>query len=280
MTERYAVSIVAPPGYLHSAAFQETAESIHHGLRALGHDSILTGETHIPGRRHVLLGANLLPHVKPALAADAILYNLEQVEEGSEWMSPAMLQLFRQHTTWDYSTRNIAQLRSAGVPGVIHVPIGYVPQLTRIVAEPETIDVLFIGSMNARRYHVLQQLKAAGIDVQAHFGLYGAARDALIGRARILLNLHFHEAKVFEIVRVSYLLANRRFVVSETGHATEDETPFANAVAFAAYEDLVETCRHYLARPDERTRIAAAGFDVMRARPMEVFLREALATGP
>ena len=86
------------------------------------------------------------------------------------------------------------------------VPIGYTRELTRIrrVAPPD-IDVLFIGSINPRRRAVLEQMHADGLRVQAAFGVYGAERDALVARARIVLNVHFYEAKVLEMVRLSYL---------------------------------------------------------------------------
>jgi hypothetical protein len=61
--------------------------------------------------------------------------------------------------------------------------------------------------------------------------VYGQARDALVARARIQLNVHYYEAKVFEVVRVSYLLANGRFVVSETGADAEEEASFGPGVA-------------------------------------------------
>ncbi|MHC5830313.1 MAG: hypothetical protein ACYT04_83840, partial [Nostoc sp.] len=58
---KFAVSIIKPPEYPHSAAFQEVGESIHYGLTELGHDSILTTETNLPDRQLIVLGANLLP---------------------------------------------------------------------------------------------------------------------------------------------------------------------------------------------------------------------------
>ncbi|MEH2264284.1 hypothetical protein [Nostoc sp.] len=38
---KFAVSIIKPSDYPHSAAFQEVAESIHYGLTELDYDSIL-----------------------------------------------------------------------------------------------------------------------------------------------------------------------------------------------------------------------------------------------
>ena len=80
---KFAVTVVSPPGYVHCAAFNEIAETIHHGLRSLGHDSVLTTEGALADRRHIVLGSNLLLHYPLPLARDAILYNLEQVQMGS-----------------------------------------------------------------------------------------------------------------------------------------------------------------------------------------------------
>ena len=54
-----------------------------------------------------------------------------------------------------------------------------------------------------------------------------------IARSKIVLNLHQYDAQVFEIVRVSYLLANRRAVVSERGaNPTEDRDLSMNQIDF------------------------------------------------
>ena len=90
---KFAVTVVAPPGYPHAAAFLELAETMHAALTALGHDSVLTTEGQLPGRRHIVLGANLLPGYPLPLAPDAILYNLEQVQMGSSWFRPELLDL-------------------------------------------------------------------------------------------------------------------------------------------------------------------------------------------
>ena len=66
---------------------------------------------------------------------------------------------------------------------------------------------------------------------------------------------------------MSYLLANRRFVLSETGGDAELELDFSTGVAWAAYEDLPSACEAWLARPRERARVAAQGLEIMRSRP-------------
>ena len=273
---KYAVCVATPPDYPHSEAFREVAVTLHDGMQALGHDVILAGEPASPGRRVIVLGVNLLRHATTAAAADSILYNLEQVSPESPWFPEETIERLRRRPVWDYSERNIAALAALGIRGVRHVPIGYVAALTRIADTTEDIDVLFIGSLNERRLLVLEALRLRGLRVETVFGVYGAARDALVARARIVLNIHFYKARVFEVVRVSYLLANRRFVVSEYGADLDEEGAFSEGVAFAEYDELVDICVHYLERPALRQQIAAQGLALMRGRDVRPYLRRAL----
>jgi SAM-dependent methyltransferase len=273
----FAVTVVTPPGYAHSAAFREVAESLHHGLLALGHDSILTDDPAPRRRRAIILGSNLLPAVKRRPAPDAVLYNLEQLDPGSPWLTPALLELFRSHAVWDYSARNAARYPGFGLAVPKVVPIGWVPELTRIPpAAEEDVDVLFYGSQNPRRLRVLDALRARGLRVLAPYGVYGAERDRLIARAKVVLNVHFYQAKVFEVVRVSYLLANRRCVVSERGADLEEERQLEPGIAFAPYDQLVETCARLAADPAARAALAAAGQELMMRRDQVAYLRDAL----
>jgi len=275
---KLAVTVVSPPGDVHSAAFHEVAESIHHGLLALGHDSMLTTEGALPGRRHIVLGANLLLRYPLPVADDAILYNFEQVTPGSKWFEPGLVDLYRRYTVWDYSERNAAGLAALGVQVARVVPVGYVKELTRIrhVSQPD-IDVLFVGALNPRRREMLERMGAAGLRVTHAFAAYGEQRDALIGSASLMLNMHFYESRVLEIVRISYLLANSCAVLSERGADPLEDQALAGGVAFADYDELPRRARELIDAPEERRRLARRGFEIMAARPAAECLRAALA---
>lgn len=274
---RFAVTVVSPPGYIHSAAFAEIAETIHYGLLSLGYESIITTDGDLAGRQHIVFGSNLLPSYPLPLADSAILYNLEQVDAASSWLRPELLEIFRRHVMWDYSDRNAAAFDALGVKVARIVPIGYVKELTRLqqASDPD-LDVLFFGSMNPRRQKIIDEMRAAGLRVEVVFGIYGAQRDALITRAKLLLNVHFYEAKVLEIVRLSYLLANRCAVLSERGSDPADDLMIADGVAFADYRHLAQRARELIDDPAERKRLSQRGFELMSARPMREYLRVAL----
>ena len=273
---RYAVTVVAPPKYVHAAAFLEIAETLDAGLRSLGHDSTLTAEGNISWRQHIVLGANLLPLYRIDVARDAILYNLEQIEVGSDWLTTEYLDLLRAHRVWDYSERNAERLEKLGIRVEAVLPIGYAECLTRIEHREKDIDVLFYGSFNPRRKHLIGDIRALGIGVEAHFGLYGKPRDQLIARSRIVLNAHFYESKVLEMARISYLLANRCVVLSETSADPEEDARLLGAVAFASYDDLPARACELLVNEAERQTLAARGFELMRSRRIEPLLARVL----
>jgi hypothetical protein len=276
----FSIWIVSPPGYLHSRCFEEVALALGEAFAELGHTApIVTDPAAIEGTA-VVLGANLLPHMPQPLPERLILYNLEQVQPGSPWFDQAYIDLLRRYPVWDYSNRNIAALAALGVTASL-CGIGYSPGLTRVPhAMVQDIDIAFIGSMGERRSVALEAMRRQGFKVFAGVGLYGAERDAIFSRAKIVLNLHYYEAQVFEIVRVSYLLANRLCVVSEVGLDQELEAPFRQGLAFVQYRDLLAVCHHLLQRPEERRRLANAGFEAFKARPQAAMLKAALAALP
>lgn len=275
---RFAVSVVTPFNYPHSAAFDEVALTLQHGLQALGHDAVISTRLDNLRRRPLVLGANLLQKYPSPVPDDAVFYNLEQISPDSAWFKAGLLDVLRTRPCWDYARTNVAALASAGVNITAVLPLGYAPALTRIAPAAEDIDVLFYGSLNERRAVVLRELTRRGLQVKHLFGVYGAARDAWIARSRIVLNMHYFEAKVFEAVRVTYLLANRRFVVSERGSDPAEAAEYAAGVVFSDYEALADTCERYLAQAAERQRIAEAGFLLMQQRPIEALLAPALAS--
>lgn len=266
MPQRFSIVVAAPEGYTHSAAFQEVAESLLFGLRELGHE-VAAGPAD-PSYRPIILAPHLLTGDPPP---GSILYNMEQVDDESPWLTGTVLDRFHRFKLWDYSLQNAERLLALGIRADV-VPIGYHESLTRLRLVEPTIDVLFYGSLNERRARILTDLGRAGVRVAHGFDCYGAERDAAIAQSRIVLNVHYYAAKVFEIVRCSYLLANRVCVVSED----PIEPGFESAVAWASYDRLVARCLDLLTHPAEAARQGMAGFAAMSARPIREFLRAVL----
>lgn len=274
----YSIWIVSPPGYGHSRCFEEVALGLQSAFLDLGYRVPVVSDPALASGRVVVFGPHLLSRVpETSWPADMILYNLEQVSGESKWMTEGYRALLKRHSAWDYSPENIEALSGMGISGVTLCPIGFAEVLRRIQpAADQDIDVLFIGSINERRRTMLKSLRASGIGVRWGFDVYGGERDQLLARAKLILNMHMYDAKVFEIVRVSYLLANRMCVVSETSLDPRPEARFRDGVAFAAADDLPEACARLLGDQEARRKMRDEGFRIFSSMPQRDYLRAAL----
>lgn len=275
--QSFSIWIVSPSGYLHSRCFEEVALALHCAFKTLGYDAPIHTQPPQDSSQVLVLGTNLLTRITEPLPEQMILYNLEQIEKTSGWITPAYIQLLKRHAVWDYSQHNMKTLKKLFGVQATHLALGYVPELTRIKPRPKDIDVLFIGSLSERRKKVLEALAATGRKVSAAYNSYGPERDALIARSKIIINIHYYEAQLFEVVRVSYLLANKACVVSETGRDMQLEAPYKQAVAWADYDKLIDTCLALLADEKARKAQEKAGFDSIKNQPQAPILQRALA---
>ena len=278
MTNDYTVWIVSPPELIWSHVFDELAIGLQSAFRSLGYGvEIVTDPKAIEGVP-IVLGANLCPMYNITLPANAIIYNFEQVHPASRWfdLGYGYIELLKKHPVWDFSKTNIHALKAFGIEDVVHCAVGYVPELTRIRRSKEDIDVVFVGGGHPRRQKILDHIAKSGARLHTVYKVFGKERDDWIARGKIHLNLHKEPAGLFEIVRVSYLLANRCFVISENCTDTDITDEFREGVVFCDYDQLVERTLHYLVTPKERKRIAEAGFELFRKRSQSDYLAQAL----
>lgn len=275
---KYAVLIVTPQSYIHSLAFKEVAETIHLSLLSAGFDSLLV-DGFVEGRTHIVLGANLVSRFSLSIKPGSILYNLEQIDVNSNWLKTVYLDLLSKHRVWDYDESNAHKLAEQGIDVQGILPIGYVPELTRIThwkEERKDIDVLFIGSLNWRRRALLDKLISSGLNVKELFGVYGAERDAYIARSKLLLNIHYYESKVLEMVRLSYLAANRCTILSEHSVNPQDDQDYENAIRFVSIENMVEVAHDLVKDIQRRYALGSLAFEWIQRIRLDAHLRALL----
>ncbi len=260
-----------PEDSLPSHGFDDVILPLYHALRALGFSVEIRKNSVNPKSRNIVFGSCIAPRrIGRELPANSIIFNLEQFAEGSMWANRDYLTHLRDFTVWDYSRRNIGFLAELGVPGVVHVPLGYVPEMTRLRPDfPQDIDVLFYGAINERRREVLQRLQEHGVHLLAAQGVFGETRDVLIARAKLILNIHYYIPANLEVARLGYLWANSKAVVSEWRDDTECEAHLAGACAFFPHEKLAEGVMALLADDAARREQAERGFAAFASYPLE-----------
>lgn len=263
--------------------YKEVVETLSWGLQSLGHRVSYAINAAASDATNIVFGAQVMPVAAlKQLPDNTIIYNFEQlrgiaanrVREETRYYAKA-----EQFKIWEYSAANVPSWHGLGRRDVKVVPVGYAPILSRIPkAARQDVDVLIYGLTGERRLQVFHALSQFGLSTLFVSGLYGAARDDLISRSKTVLNVNLYQkSRIFEIVRVSYLLANRKAVIADLDADTSIDADLHGAVRFASsLQELVNACVNLVENESERNRLEEAGFAAMSRRDIIQILKSAL----
>jgi hypothetical protein len=185
--------------------------------------------------------------------ARTVLFNMEQLGSDSPWARAGYVEALGRWTVADYNTANVELLRCAhGAAQRVHeIPI--VPTSSVVFARDAdlapSVDVLFFGTPSARREHVFEGLRAAGLSVEVVSGAYGWELTPAIQRARLVLHVHYYETRLFPVARMLQPLASAVPVLCETSVCPALNRWTESGIVFADYEQLVPACVALLAQP-------------------------------
>jgi len=225
--------IVQPLGYVHSLGFIDPARYFRHQFRRFGARVSMAKNRLRHDAVNFVFGAHLGFDPAQRERHACVFVNLEQLGEGGAQVPQSYLNLLATSAVVDYDADNVAAY-AKDVDTVPVVPMLYAPYLADDAAMPlarRPIDLLFIGSMNARRRALIDRIEALGVQV-AMFdsALYGEERDHFITQAKAVLNMHFYDTSRFEQVRVSHCLSLGTPVISERGAACRPHAAFDGCV--------------------------------------------------
>lgn len=239
-------------------------------LLRLGHE-VSYQENHLSTDRcNVIFGAHSGQDCLSNIKKTDIIFNLEQWHSKSPFFTPEYLDLLRRCRVFEYSKRNAKYLSHEHGISTEFFRIGYDPLQSLLDPEfPQDIDVLFYGAVNPRRAKIINSLRQRGVNVATLAGLFGKMRDFAIARSKMVLNIQYYEESSLEIVRLSYLFANRKAVVSECAPKTYFYPELKDACRFSAYNELPDAVEELLADGDKRRAIADSGFEAFAQWKMD-----------
>jgi glycosyltransferase involved in cell wall biosynthesis len=206
------------------------------------------------------------------------LLGTEQPE--SEWFDSNLVAAPHARAMLDIHLSGVAAYRACGLP-CFHLPLGYHPLLEQSDVPAKSkrdLDICVLAAMTDRR----EEFIAANADFFAarnchiRFVPIGFAkteetrsylpipqRNALLQRAKILLNVHYSQLQYFEWHRALIALANRCCLITETCQGFEPLVPGKHFV-MAKADDLTTCCEYYLNREEEREAITEAAYNFVR----------------
>jgi hypothetical protein len=260
--------------------YREVIETMRWGLSDLGYEVTVTENSFRGGCVNIVLGAQMLADADlQRLPPESVIYNFEQIGEMRiDALKPEIRTVANRFRIWEYSEANLATWQMIGTGrDVVEVPVGWAPVLNRIAAsDPQDIDVLLYGTPAPLRLDIFNELSHVGMTCVFVCGIYGNARDELIARAKIVLNINHRQSRIFEIVRVSYLLANAKAVVADRQPGAYIEPLLEGAVAFCAPDRVLAQCEALLDDESARRELEARGRAAIEQRPISPILAAAL----
>ena len=253
MKTNFTITLIIPKGYIHSQAFIETSLLLKYSLQSIGYKSEIKINSLNPENINIILGYHLLKY-SPTLKTYAYIpYQLEQLHKIEndpklpENYFPNMLKILKNATAiWDYSPKNIKTLKKYDLEAKLLIP-GYHKNLEIIKQKKEkNIDILFYGSIDKRRQKIKKEFeKIKNLKTLFVENLYGEKRNKLISESKIILNIHKKGEKLFEPVRISFLLNNKCLILSEKS----TYYPYKKVkLPFACPEELVEKAIEILSK--------------------------------
>jgi glycosyltransferase involved in cell wall biosynthesis len=157
-------------------------------------------------------------------------------------------------------------LREHGI-SANHVPIGWSPHAhDHYEGWPKDIDALFLGNTSRapRRRRYLRKLKKEFTPLLVKGSwrdpeCWGEKRKELLNRTKIFINIHRHPNE-FEGFRLLQGMANKALVISEPIYKPAPYEPGIHFVS-VPIDRMANSIRHYLENPEEREKIANAGYE-------------------
>ena len=275
------ICIIKPNNYVHSLAYLEIAELLHYSVLELNKNSKISYNfiDINPKVKNIIFGAHLLnDDMINSIPSNTIIFNTEQIESINEiWKRRILLLASKGIIFWDYSNHNLdLLLTKLNVKGRLF-EIGFQKNLQRIkMNDNKEVDVLFYGSLNNRREKIINNLLKKNVKVKCLFGVYGKDRDDWIGKSKIVLNLHYYESKIFEIVRIFYLLTNAIPIVSEVDENTKLNNNYLKGIKGSNYKDVEKNILSLLENEKERKLIGLNGFNIIKKYPQINFTKSIL----
>ena len=177
-------------------------------------------------------------HKFPKSDTKKIIYNIEQMTREDKYTLCAERMKDKDIVEiWDYSITNYNILKGYGF-NIRHVPfklsIDKIISYSNLISDNKIYDIAFCGQIGPYRQKILDELKAENKKVLILENNYTESKDTEIGKAKLLINIHFNESyKVFESIRCEPWLSCGFPVLSESSLDDDPRaitTPYSNLV--------------------------------------------------
>ncbi|MCV2357228.1 hypothetical protein LNV09_24045 [Paucibacter sp. B2R-40] len=262
-------------------AYNEVVESYHWGFAALGHSVDRRVNHFDPEALNIVFGFQIPLQLGliDTFPENTIFFNMERYA-GKSLFGTGAHHVANKFQIWDYSQANVDawNLLNPKFPAY-YAKTAYAPNLEKLPREVEQdIDVLYYGNITPDRFDALHNIAGlrpdlTGLSVMTLCNVWGKQRDEFIARAKVVVN--FSRGNIFEIVRVSYLMANRKAVVCDYNDELEIEPDLrAGGLNFVKTADIQAACQALVEDDAKRAAYALQGYELIKRRDIRTVITD------
>lgn len=268
--------VMQPAGYIHSLGLLDAALYFKYHFVRLGARVDVSKNRLQHDAVNLVFGAHLGFDATLKREYCCVVVNLEQIGQNGAVLSAGYLDLLSHSAVIDYDMGNVDAF-SKQPEDVPLIRFGHAPYLPRAACTAQDlarrpIDLLFFGSVNARRRSLFDRIEAAGRHVSIlNAPVYGPERDAIVSQAKAVLNVHHYDSARFEQVRAFQTLSLGTPLISERTPATRPDPAFDTCSLWFDEMGLDRFFGEEFLSP-LYFDVAAQGVDVFQqADPLEVY---------
>jgi hypothetical protein len=264
-------------------AYNEVVESYHWGFAALGHQVDRRMNHFDPEALNIVFGFQIPLQLGliDTFPENTIFFNMERYA-GQSLAGTAAEYVARKYWIWDYAQGNVDAWNALQPRRpAFYAQTAYAPNLEKVPTSVEQdIDVLYYGNITPDRSESLHKIAAlrrdlTGLSVMTLCNVWGKQRDEFIARSKVVVN--FSRGNIFEVVRVSYLMANRKAVVCDYTEELEIEPDLNGVLRFVKTPDILATCQALVEDDAARAAYAAQGYEAIKRRDIRAVIAQAFA---
>ena len=266
------------------SSYHDVLESYYWGFNALGFQVERRGNQIIPDAINIIFGFQIPLQLGliDSYPENTIFINFERLAGGYHLEMERVVG--KKFQIWDYSDANMAIWNSIETKFPVYfAKVAYAPILEKVPSNvPQDIDFLFYGSLTPERLGVISKITKmrkdlSHLSVVTLISIYGKQRDEFIARSKVVLNIS-HQVN-FEIVRVSYLLANKKPVLCYSDNETLQVEPDLknNCLKFVNANSVYEECELLIFDEKYREAYAAKCYQIFKQRDVKQVIKDYFA---
>lgn len=177
----------------------------------------------------------ICPQMYKCLPQNYIAFQLEQSVSPMWFDDEYIIRLKKAIAIFEYSLTNIEYLQKHGIPfsKIFYIPISPNGKVEKRTNHKYEYDVLFYGDINSERRKKFLDKIQEKFDIKIISNLFGEELKRKLGKARIVVNIHYYENAILETTRISEVLSlGTSLIVSERSSEANLDEQFEDCVDF------------------------------------------------